>query len=94
MRHTNAELREAVEDLVTQFAHEGSHNGAPAYSTGGLSALEHGFAVLGWSDPRPAPDMACDRPGCNAWASCGTPTDDGYKRLCSNHYQEIKRSSA
>ena len=86
---TSEELRDALEDVVTQFAYEGERDGMPAYSTGGLSALEHAFAVLGWSDPHPVPGMACDEPGCNAWASCGKPTPDGYRRVCSVHYQAL-----
>lgn len=78
-------LRETVEDLVTQFAHQVVSAGVPAYSTGGLSALEGAFAVLGWSDPHPAPEMACEHPSCNQWATCGIPTNDGYKRLCFAH---------
>ena len=75
------ELREALEDVTTQFAHQTVKDGVPSYSTGGLSALEHAFAVLGWSDPHPAPEQACQHPGCDQWASVGTNTPDGYKRL-------------
>jgi hypothetical protein len=53
---TIEELRGAVEDLVCQFAYEGqTRSGLPALTTGGLSALENAFAVLGWKDPHPAP---------------------------------------
>lgn len=27
----------------------------------------------------------CDEPNCLKNASCGTPTDDGYRRTCSDH---------
>lgn len=82
--------RETVEDLVRQFAYQGERDGVPVYFTGGLSVLEGAFSVLGWNDPHPAPEMACERPGCNTWATCGTPTPDGYKRLCYDHYREVK----
>jgi hypothetical protein len=82
------ELRETVEDLVRQFACEASWMDKPAYSTCGLSALEGAFHVLGWSDPHPAPEMACEREGCNQWASCGVNTAEGYLRLCGAHCSE------
>lgn len=82
------ELLETIEDLVRQFACHTVNDGVPAYSTGGLSAMERAFEILGWGDPHPAPEMACERLGCSEWATCGTPTDDGYKRLCSTHYRE------
>jgi hypothetical protein len=78
-----------IEDLVRQFADQTVVDGVLCYTTGGLSALEDAFAVLGWSDPYPAPEMVCDHPGCCQWATCGTPTPDGYKQLCSDHYQAL-----
>lgn len=48
---TADELRETVEDLVLQFAYPTTKNGVPVLTTGGLSALEGAFAVLGWDDP-------------------------------------------
>jgi hypothetical protein len=42
-------LREALEDMVGQFAYETGRLGE--ITTGGLSALEHAFSVLGWDDP-------------------------------------------
>jgi hypothetical protein len=84
---TTDELLETVEDLVRQFACTTVSDGVSAYSTGGLSALEDAFAALGWDDPHPAPEMACEHPGCNQWATCGTLTGDGYKRVCGTHFQ-------
>lgn len=83
------DLLVTIEDLVTQFAHQIVHGGVPAYSTYGLSALEGAFAVLGWDDPHPAPEMACDEPGCSQWATCGIPTADGYRQVCGAHYQQL-----
>jgi hypothetical protein len=50
---TTDDLIETIEDLVRQFAYPTNKDGAPAYTAGGLSALEGAFAVLGWSDPYP-----------------------------------------
>lgn len=82
-------LHSALLSMVEQFAYETSKDGAPAYFTGGLSALEEAFSVLGWSDPQPAdPDAGCDVPGCPRFSSMGTPTPDGYKRFCGTHGHE------
>lgn len=80
-------LLENVRDLVEQFAYKITNKGRAAYTTGGLSALEAGFAALGWDDPRPAPECECQHPDCHEWATCGTPTKDGYKFLCYHHYE-------
>lgn len=82
-----AELLETIEDLVAQFAYHAENEDGPAYSTGGLSALEGAFAVLGWSDPHPCPERACEFPSCHKWATCGTPTTDSYKWCCSEHFE-------
>jgi hypothetical protein len=29
---------------------------------------------------------ACDEPGCNQAASSGTPTPNGYRNTCHDHY--------
>lgn len=29
--------------------------------------------------------VACDEPGCWKVASCGTPTEDGYRTTCGKH---------
>ncbi len=50
------ELRETVEDLVRQFAYPTIVDGVPALTTGGLSALEGAFRVLGWDDPHMVED--------------------------------------
>ena len=84
------ELKEALEGMVKQFAYQGrTKRGIPAYWTGGLSALEQSFSVLDWEDPHPCPENKCEAKGCKAWASCGTPTADGYKQLCGDHYREL-----
>ena len=89
MTHTEQDLRETIEDLALQFGYQTTKNGVPVLTAGGLSALEGAFAVLGWDDPRPMPEAACQADGCGAWATCGTPTPNGYKRLCGKHYAEM-----
>ncbi len=78
--------REALESMVRQFAYTGTKDGAPCYYTGGLSALEDAFEVLGWDDPQPCPENKCQREGCPAYADCGQPTaNGGYERVCGKH---------
>lgn len=81
--------RETVEDLVWQFAVHGHDDKHKWLWTGGLSALEGAFAVLGWDDPHTVEEGGCQYPGCQAWDTCGAPTPEGYKRLCSDHYRQL-----
>jgi hypothetical protein len=69
--------------MCRQFAYWSDRDGG--YWTGGLSALEEAFEVLGWDDPMPAPQARCDEPGCMEQSSCGTPTMTGYRRTCGPH---------
>ena len=83
-------LREALEDMVYQFGYSGAKNGQPTLLTGGLSALEGAFEALGWDDPYVIPDPVwCDAPvtpRCPNPTTSGTPTADGYKRFCHEHF--------
>jgi len=88
---THEELMETIEYLVRQFAHPIVKNGVPCLTTGGLSTLEGAFTMLGWDDPHPSLEDACQAPGCTEWATCGAPTPDGYKRLCETHFDEVVR---
>ena len=45
------ELKEALKDMVNQFAYRGTYEGRENLHTGGLSALEGAFSALGVSDP-------------------------------------------
>lgn len=81
-----SELREFAEDVVYQFGYHCKCDGRLHLTTGGLSTLESAFAILGWDDPKPYPEGECEWDGCYEYASCGTPTPDGYKRLCGRHY--------
>ena len=76
------EIKEALEDMVRQFAYQSKDKkGLPAYTTGGLSALERAFSVLGWNDPHSCPENKCEHGKCKKWATCGTPTENGYERV-------------
>lgn len=88
-----SETAEALESMVWQFAFKTTKNDRPALCTGGLSALEEAFAVLGWNDPHVCPafdEAGCDKEGCNEWATCGQPTPDGYKHFCGRHMDEYR----
>jgi hypothetical protein len=81
----NAQLRDSVVNLCLQFACNAE---SPAgVMTGGLSALEEAFELLGWTDPHPTPESACDESGCGKIATCGFPVKGGpYRRTCYEHY--------
>lgn len=91
MSEREDDLRGAVESLVRQFAHTVVRDGVPCYWTGGLSALEYAFEVLGWDDPHPCPENQCQagQPGCEGFATCGTPTPNGYQRVCGECFFKI-----
>lgn len=80
-------LKEFAEDVARQFGYRGTTpDGRAAYTAGGLSTLEWAWSLLGWPDPKPAPECECQEEGCHEWANGGRPTPDGYKWLCSRHY--------
>jgi len=81
--------KSALIEMVWQFAYQGVKDGKLILHTGGTSALEEAFEVLGWDDPHYVPDtdgMNCQWPGCPEWATCGKPTPEGYKRYCGKHF--------
>lgn len=90
--------REALEGMVHQFAYW--HDTVGGLSTGGLSALEEAFEVLGWEDPHPVEASRCVWPsGCTKRGSMGTPVavddpDYGGQRYvwtCWDHSPEARR---
>lgn len=94
-----AALREALEDMVRQFAYWSESIGG--VGTGGLSPLEAAFDLLGWEDPHPLPDRRCDEPGCMKDATMGWPTrpggtgpNGGYRRTCWDHSDTGKTAAA
>ena len=86
-----ADMREFAEDVVYQFGYYGQHNGRLHISNGGLSTLEWAFDILGWDNPHPAPEFECEIDGCHEHATCGAPTNDGYKRMCGRHCRELRK---
>ena len=80
-------LNELIADLVSMFAYP--LDDPPRISTGGLSVLEDAFEILGYDDPHPVPDRQCQFEGCTKTATSGTPTKDGYMRVCLKHFEEI-----
>lgn len=86
------QLRDALEDMVFQFGYRGVKNKKPIIWTGGLSALEEAFEVLGWEDPHYLPEegYTCEVVGCMEAGTCGTHWGDSklYLRLCSKHYHQ------
>ena len=83
------ELQDALEGMVLQFAYPSDN--PPRISTGGLSALEYAFKVLGWPDPKLTPEYCCQYGRCKRVATCGTPTKKGYKRVCGEHFRKLNK---
>ena len=86
------EIIKALEGMCFQFGYKTMKDNTPCLTTGGLSALEEAFSVLGWQDPCPVPEAKCFL--CNKWATCGTPMPknytQNYARLCDEHYYRIQ----
>jgi hypothetical protein len=81
---------EALENMAWQFA----YYNAGTLTTGGLSALEEAFEVLGWDDPHPAPGRLCDEPDCTNEGTCGWPSPTGYRQTCFGHTEEGKHRTS
>ena len=88
------EIKGFAEDVAYQFGYYFPIKDMLYISTGGLSTLERAFDILGWNDPHPVPECECEVPGCHEHATCGTPTKDGYKRVCGKHFAELTREEA
>ena len=88
------EIKEFAEDVAYQFGYYFPIKDILYISTGGLSTLERAFDILGWNDPHPVPECECEFPGCHKHATCGTPTKDGYKRVCGKHFAELYRDES
>jgi hypothetical protein len=83
---TKEDLLECIEMLVSQFAYCCDGPTGPMYTTAKLGALDFAFEILGWEDPHPCPEKKCEFKDCTQRATCGIPTPDGYKRVCSDHF--------
>ncbi len=103
MPPTIDEDREALDDMVHQFAYRTVKGRSPCISTGGLSALEGAFDLLGLNDPHPVPESACDIAGCPKHATCGFPygrpeaklkrgRTRRYLSTCSEHYGQYRNA--
>ena len=88
------EIKGFAEDVAYQFGYYFPIKDILCISTGGLSTLELAFRILGWNDPHPVPECECEVPGCHEHATCGTPTKNGYKRVCGKHFAELTREEA
>ena len=88
------QIKGFAEDVAYQFGYYFPIKDMLYISTGGLSTLERAFDILGWNDPHPVPECECEVPGCHEHATCGTPTKDGYKRVCGKHFAELYRDEA
>ena len=84
-----ADMKEFAEDVVYQFGYCCQNGGRLHITNGGLSTLEWAFNILGWENPRPVPECECQIEGCHEHATCGTPTADGYKRVCGKHFAKM-----
>jgi hypothetical protein len=84
-----ADMKEFAKDVVYQFGCYWQTGERLYITSGGLSTLERAFDILGWEDPHPIPECECEIDGCHEHATCGTPTDDGYKRVCGRHFAEM-----
>lgn len=91
-KNLKADMREFAKDVAHQFGYHTQHNGRLMLTHGGLSTLEWAFDILGWENPHPDPENECQYEGCHHYASCGTPTKDGYKRVCSYHFNVLRAS--
>jgi len=81
-------IRAFAKDVAYQFGYYCQNGGRLHITHGGLSTLEWAFDILGWENPHPAPEFECEIDGCHEHATCGAPTVDGYKRMCSRHFRE------
>ena len=84
--------KEALEEMVWQFGYRGVKNNKPVIHTGGLSALESAFSVLGWDDTHYLPEegYTCEVVGCMEEDTAGTHWGNSglYLRLCHEHYMQ------
>ena len=82
------DMKAFAEDVACQFGYYCQNGGRLHITHGGLATLEWAFDILGWENPHPAPELECEIDGCHEHATCGAPTNDGYKRMCGKHCRE------
>jgi hypothetical protein len=86
------DMREFAKDVAYQFGYYCQNGGRLHITHGGLSTLEEAFDILGWENPHPVPECECEIDGCHEHATCGAPTADGYKWMCSKHCLERRNN--
>lgn len=86
------DMREFAKDVAYQFGYYCQNGGRLHITHGGLSTLEWAFDILGWENPHPVPECECEIDGCHEHATCGAPTADGYKWMCSKHCLERRNN--
>jgi hypothetical protein len=86
------DYKEAIESLIYQFGYRGVKGGKPCIGTGGLSALEFAFSVIGWDDPHFVQEEGntCEIDGCMEEPSSGQRWDDLYLSLCYKHSSMLR----
>lgn len=89
------ELLDALYSVVWQFGYRGVRSGQAIISTGGLSALEEAFDVLGWDDPHIVDDesILCDVLNCPDFMSAQLHWNGVYSRICSNHSRQLHQNT-
>ena len=82
--------KEALEDMVWQFAYRRTKDGKIMLCAGGLSALESAFDALGWDNPHFINDdsMECDIKRCHDWRSSQIHWDGIYVMICEKHFND------
>ena len=82
--------QEALESMVWQFAYRVTKAKRLALSSGGLSALEEAFGVLGWDEPHYVQnkDCKCEVIGCYNWLAAGEIWEGLYLLVCSHHWHD------
>lgn len=85
------DMKAFAKDVVYQFGYYCQNKGRLHITHGGLSTLEWAFDILGWDNPHPVPECECEIDGCYEYATCGSPTKDGYKRMCGKHFAKMGR---
>lgn len=87
------DLKDFALDVAYQFGYYCQCDGRLHLTHRGLSVLERAFEILGWDNPHPVPKCECEFDACHEYATCGTPTKDGYKWVCGKHSRELEKEA-
>lgn len=88
--------KEALEEMVWQFAFRSVRGDKSILWTGCNSVLEGAFKTLGWTDPKFIEDIdgtICDVESCPGWvvAQGGMWKETGYWCLCDEHSSDSRK---